>query len=357
MKYLKSILQLLIVVLFVSTLNANSVNQELKVGIQIEPPFVMKKNNQYIGASMDLWRRIADSLNTKYTLVEYEIDDLLLAIESGEVDIAISPLMVTSTRIREFGFTQPYYITNLAYATKSDKDRDIIILLSNIFSVGFLKSMFPLLFIISIFGTIIWALERKKNSKQFGKGIHGVGAGIWWSAVTMSTVGYGDKAPVTPIGRLISIIWMFTAVIMISGLTASVSSSLTINRLKTEISSFNDLRKKKVGCIPGSGTSNLLDRHNISFSDFNTVDEGIVAVDKEEIDAFVYDDAVLSYYVHKSEFDEKITVVPSAYAKEYFSFASSNYELLERVDKILLGVIESYDWELDLKKYNIEYRN
>jgi ABC-type amino acid transport substrate-binding protein len=329
----------------------------LKVGVQIKPPFIMKNNNQYIGASLDLWTKIADSLNTKYTLVEYELPDLLKAIESGEVDIAISPLMVTSTRIREFGFTQPYYITNLAYATKSDMDKDFITLISNIFSVGFLKSLIPLLLIISIFGTIIWALERKRNAKQFGKGIHGVGSGIWWSAVTMATVGYGDKSPITPIGRLISIIWMFTAVIMISGLTASISSSLTINRLKTEISSFDDLRKSEVGCIPGSGSSELLDLYRIQYSNYNTVEDGLIAVDNDKISAFVYDDAVLNYAVHSSKLDERIEIVPTSYAKEYFSFASSNYALLARVDRILLEIIESADWERDLQKYHIEYRH
>lgn len=356
MKTFKKLILIVILLFIVADIVAVEEANVLKVGIQIKPPFIMKNNNQYIGASMDLWRKIADSLDTKYTLIEYELPDLLKAIESGEVDIAISPLMVNSTRIKEFGFSQPYYITNLAYATRSDRDRAFFTLISNIFSVGFLKSIFPLLFIISVFGTIIWALERKKNSKQFGKGIHGVGSGIWWSAVTMSTVGYGDKSPITPIGRLISIIWMFTAVIMISGLTASVSSSLTINRLKTEISSFEDLRKTQVGCIPGSGSSELLNRYKIRFTDYMTIEEGLLAVDKDDITAFVDDDAVLSYYVHNKKLNERIQVVPSSYAKEYFSFASSNYELLKKVDKILLGVIESYDWELDLKKYNIEYR-
>jgi|FLOH01.1.fsa_nt_gi polar amino acid transport system substrate-binding protein len=357
MKTFEKMILIVILLFFMTDIVAAEEGSRLKVGIQIKPPFIMKNNDQYIGVSIDLWRRIADSLDTKYTLIEYTLPDLLNAIKSGEVDIAISPLMVTSTRIKEFGFSQPYYITNLAYATKSNRDGDFVTLISNIFSVGFLKSLFPLLFIISIFGTIIWALERKKNSKQFGKGIHGVGSGIWWSAVTMSTVGYGDKSPITPIGRLISIIWMFTAVIMISGLTASVSSSLTINRLKTEISTFDDLRKTEVGCIPGSGSSELLNRYKIQFTDYETVDEGLTAVDKDNITAFVYDDAVLSYYVHNSKLDEKIQIVPTSYAKEYFSFASSNYELLGRVDKFLLNVIESDEWERDLEKYHIEYRN
>jgi len=353
--YFKQIFVVILMIIMCSS-QANTNTDVLKVGFQIKPPFIIESNNQYIGVSMDLWKEIADSLNTKYTLIEYELTGLLGAIKNGDIDIAISPLTVTSSRIKQFGFTQPYYITNLSYATKAERDSGFITLISNIFSMGFLKSLIPLLMIISIFGLIIWALERKKNADQFGKGVVGIGEGIWWSAVTMSTVGYGDKSPVTPFGRVIGVIWMFTAVIMISGLTASISSSLTIHKLKTEISDFDDLRKSKVGSIAGSGTGDLLNRYKIKYSNFPTVEQGLIAVDDGNIDAFVYDDAVLSYFAHKDKFDGKIQVVPSSYSKEYFSFASSNYELIEHIDKILIGIIESDDWELILKKYNIEYR-
>ena len=357
MNGLKNMLFLMSFIIIGHTVMANSEVDEMRVGIQVNPPFVFKEKGTYSGVSIDLWEKVASKLNKKYTLIEYDITELLVAIEKGDVDIAIAPLTVTSARINKFGFTQPYYITNLAYATKAEKHGGFFTLLTNIFSVGFLKAIIPLFLIISIFGFIVWLLERKKNSDQFGKGIAGVRDGIWWSAVTMSTVGYGDKSPITPYGRVIGIIWMFTAVIMISGLTASVSSSLTVHRLKTEVSNFDDLRKTKVGCIPGSGTSNLLERYKIPFKNFNTVDEGLIAVNDGSVDAFVYDDAVLSYFVQKNKFKDKIEVIPSSYSKEYFGFASSNYSLLKEVDVELLRVIESDEWEMDLKKYNIEYRN
>ena len=38
---------------------------------------------------------------------------------------------------------------------------------------------------------------------------------FWWAAVTMTTVGYGDKTPVTTGGRIVGLVWMFTSVIVI----------------------------------------------------------------------------------------------------------------------------------------------
>ncbi len=357
MKTQRYIVQLIIILLLLPVLNANSANQELKVGFQVLPPFIIKNNNQYTGVCIDLWNKIADSLNIDYSTKEYDLQELLQVVEKGDVDISIFPFIVTASRMKKFGFTQPFYITNLAFATKAEKHNTLVLVISNIFSLGFLKVIISLFLIILIFGFIVWLSEYKHNSKQFHKGIRGIGDGIWWSVVTMATVGYGDKAPKTPLGRIFSMIWMFTAVIMISSLTASISSNLTVNKLKSEISSINDLRKISVGCIPVTGTAEFLDRYRIQYTGFNNVEEGLTAVNEDSIKAFVYDEAILNYYVHINKFDEVIKVIPSSYCKEYFSFASADNELLKRIDEMLIWIIESPEWETVLEKYHIDYRN
>ena len=47
---------------------------------------------------------------------------------------------------------------------------------------------------------------------------------IWWSYVTITTVGYGDKFPVTTEGRIIGSILMTTGVGIFGTFTALVSS-------------------------------------------------------------------------------------------------------------------------------------
>jgi len=152
-------------------------------------------------------------------------------------------------------------------------------------------------------------------------------------------------------------IWMFTAVIVISGLTASISSSLTVHKLKTSISKFDDLRNISVGCVSGSGTAEFLEHYKIDYKDFNTVQDGLRAVDNDSLDAFVYDEAILQYFVNKDKYAEIIKVIPSAYFKEYFSFASNDDQLLKEINEVLIGIIESPEWEDDLERYGIEYRD
>jgi len=355
----KHVLLTLITILLLSSsfVFAETNNPKLKVGFKVSAPFIIKNSNHYEGVCIDLWEKIADSLDLDYVTEEYKLDKLTAAVANGEIDLVISPLTVTASRIQKFGFTQPYYITNLAFATRIKKDGDLSTFLSDLFSIGFLKAFSSLFFIILIFGLVVWLTERKRNPDQFRNGPKGIGDGIWWSAVTMSTVGYGDKAPVTLWGRVLGFIWMFTAVVVISGLTASVSSSLTIHKLKSSISSFEDLRKIDVGCIANSGTAEFLSHYKINYSDYNSVVEGLKAVDDDKLDAFVYDEAMLNYYVDKGKFAEIIKIIPSAYFKEYFSFASTDRELLDRINKVLIEIIESPAWEDDLEKYGIEYRD
>lgn len=49
---------------------------------------------------------------------------------------------------------------------------------------------------------------------------------LWWSAVTITTVGYGDKYPVTIGGRLTAVFVMFTGVGIIGALASILSSVL-----------------------------------------------------------------------------------------------------------------------------------
>jgi len=57
---------------------------------------------------------------------------------------------------------------------------------------------------------------------------------IWWSIVTVTTVGYGDKFPVTTEGRLIGVLLMFVGVGIFGTFTAYLASWFTSgNRAKS----------------------------------------------------------------------------------------------------------------------------
>ncbi|MGW6027722.1 potassium channel family protein [Streptomyces sp. NPDC055099] len=52
------------------------------------------------------------------------------------------------------------------------------------------------------------------------------GDAVWWTAATLSTVGYGDVAPVTPVGRLVAVGVMLSGLALLGAVTGSFSSWL-----------------------------------------------------------------------------------------------------------------------------------
>eukprot|EP00794_Sanderia_malayensis_P019203 gene19203-21127_t len=79
-----------------------------------------------------------------------------------------------------------------------------------------------------IAGVIIWMLESFCNPDEFPSCfVSGILEGSWWAYISMTTVGYGDKAPKSQIGRLFSVIWILTGVVLVALFTASITSAMT----------------------------------------------------------------------------------------------------------------------------------
>ena len=51
---------------------------------------------------------------------------------------------------------------------------------------------------------------------------------LWWSITTVTTVGYGDKVPVTRAGRGVAVILMLTGIALLGVITASLRRSLCV---------------------------------------------------------------------------------------------------------------------------------
>ncbi len=56
--------------------------------------------------------------------------------------------------------------------------------------------------------------------------------GIWWAVVTMGTVGYGDKYPITLGGRIVGLVLIFAGVGLMSLFTATIASIFVEKKIK-----------------------------------------------------------------------------------------------------------------------------
>lgn len=64
---------------------------------------------------------------------------------------------------------------------------------------------------------------------------------IWWSVSTVTTVGYGDKVPVTPEGRIVAIVLMLGGIGLFGVLTGLFARMLVQAEFKREESELANL--------------------------------------------------------------------------------------------------------------------
>ncbi len=65
---------------------------------------------------------------------------------------------------------------------------------------------------VIIFSCFIYLAEKDANSEMFGNAPES----FWWAIVTMTTLGYGDKVPVTGLGKLIGVTCALCGVVIIA---------------------------------------------------------------------------------------------------------------------------------------------
>ena len=81
--------------------------------------------------------------------------------------------------------------------------------------------LFVVILVISI-GTLMYMIEGNRPSSQFDN----IPNSIYWACVTMTTVGYGDITPVTPLGKFLSACVMLIGYTIIAVPTGIVSVSM-----------------------------------------------------------------------------------------------------------------------------------
>ncbi|MBV8084640.1 MAG: NAD-binding protein [Chloroflexi bacterium] len=81
---------------------------------------------------------------------------------------------------------------------------------------------------------LIWLLERSDADGAYFNSNYwiGIGDALWYVIVTMATVGYGDKTPVTAWGRVVGSVLILSSVVLVSLFTATASSLLVARRIK-----------------------------------------------------------------------------------------------------------------------------
>ena len=332
----------------------SAVQRNLLVGVTVGPPAYMKTaDNRWEGFSVEIWQAVAQIMGVDFEFQEFNsLGQLLTALEKKEIDV-IPSLAVSGRFETTMDFSQSYLKSGLSIAVPAEGvDYRWINVLKSIFSPHILKAI-SLLFLMSlIVGIVVWSFEKRRNSEMFGgDSVKGIGQGIWWAMVTMTTVGYGDKAPQTIGGRIAAIVWMIFSIVFIAAFTATITAQLTLTEMRGKVHGFNDLYHARVGCIAGSEGFAFLAKKGIAPILFENMKEGFAAIESKKIDAFVQDEKILQYQI-KTEYPGRAQVVGGTFDEYFVSIAlQQNSPLRKPINKALLKFMNTETWAELLNRY------
>ena len=329
----------------------SSSKRVMTVGVHALPPYMIKGGDgSWYGLGVDLLKAVADQLHREYRLVETSPQDMVPDVAGGKLDAAIGAVPINAGDEVLIDFSQPYYSGDLGIALRYVDRIGFSTMIALLTSPALLYMLGLLVGPVFFVGALIWLLERRANPENFEpRPARGVFSGVWWATVTMTTVGYGDKAPLTFLGRVVAMFWMFAALILAAITTAQLAAGLTSSFNSNFVDSIGDLSGLRVGTIAESAAEMELSTLNIATKSFSSVSDGLDALEKNDIDALVYDRAILQWALH----DYRALYLDSLhfFERSYGMILPLNDPDSKAINIAILKTLETSQWHLIVERY------
>jgi len=303
------------------------------------------------GFSIDLMSAIAAQMNPPRHVdftVHHDFAEHLAAVQKGEVDLGIAATSMTSERERVVDFSLPFYRGGLGIATKAEGSG------WNFLDIVTSKDLRLMLLWLAVFlcgcAHLIWLTEKGPNDIFDDRWHVGIGQAMWWTIVTMTTVGYGDFVPRKTLSRLLGILIIVTGIVFFGFTVGTFSSALTLQRLRSDVRVPDDLRNKPVAVVRNTIGEETLRRREISVVPMASLGEALAAVRTGEVVAAVHDIALLRYHVPRNA--PGLTLVGPTFAEHDYGITFPiDSEIRKGVNVALLEIMEGdpprYQWMLD----------
>lgn len=308
-------------------------------------PFSFEKDGRRVGYAIELWEQVAREVGFEYDVqTAGTAAEMIDALAAKKAEIGVGALSVTAKREEIIDFSQPFYEAGLQVLVGGGGSgffSSMRQLLGNLFNwqlIGMFSLLLATMFIIS---HLVWRYEHKVNDSMWPADYkQGIWESFWWTISTLLVGGADNKGPVGVGGRIVAIVWMLLSIVLVSLLTASFTTTLTVNTLKGDINGPADLPGRRVATIQGSTSEAWLNGKAAKVQPFANVAECIAALKEGKVEAVVYDAPMLQYAIQQSG-DEKLQMVGPIFDQQNYAFAlQQDSPLRERINRALLALQE-----------------
>ena len=192
----------------------------------------------------------ATFLNTKAHYFKVVNKAILKKLSYVITPSAIIDLLAILPAYREFRFLKVFVLFRFLKLLKHSKSiyHFLEVLANRKFEL--LTLIVLLIFVVFVGGLAIYILEQIPN-----KNINSLFDALYWSFITITTVGYGDISPVTMPGKMVSFVIVIMGIVIISFATSVIVSAFSekLNELKEDRVADNLTSNKEFLIVCGYG--------------------------------------------------------------------------------------------------------
>ena len=325
--------------------------ETLRIAVYDVPPYgYVASDGSISGVSVDLWRRVAEQMEWPFKLIPVSDMELILSgLEQGRYDAAIGAITITPERAARVDFSYPAHRSGVAIAMR--KETGLFFALTSYGAA--VSELGPLILVILamliLIGIAMWIVERRSRVAAQGAGaesaVISLRDGLYWAVVTMTTVGYGDKTPKTPLGRGVAILWMMSSLVLVSLLSTSLVSRLTADRVESRnLAASIDLNGRKLAAVAHSSGAEYLDQMHLPYTKYKDLPEALDSLADGQSNVVVNSVGALQYFVAK-RYAKVIEVLQGLLAPAYMAIALPEHSPIKKpIDRALIKITNGPEW-------------
>lgn len=316
--------------------------REVAVSVRSLAPFVMTKDNNRTGFTIEVWEEIAkrQQWSTKYVDAE-NVAAQLKDLSERRADVAAGAISITSDRMESFDFSQPILAGGLQILipkrSTAAAEPGILNFLPILFSKAMLFWLLGGLAMALIPAHITWLAERRHPDSMVSRSYFpGIFQAFIFAGETLTAT--QEDVPRHWVSRSLTILWGFVAIVFVSFFTATLTTTLTVGSFDAQINGPQDLFDKKVVTVTGTTSAKYLQGMGVQATGLPTIDDAYKALENGDADAVVFDSPVLSYYVIHDGADVAVLAGSVFQEQDYGLAFAHNNPLRQKVDESLLAM-------------------
>ena len=329
-----------------SASTAVAADRPLRVATKVIAPFVLPNNDPPAGFSIDLWNELARRMQVKFAWkVVTTLPELLEAVRSGDADVAIAAITMTPERDKVLDFSHPYFDSGLQIMVLAQSENAFLTTLRSIPWMAIGELLGAAIIVIFFLANVLLLIERRHNQNFQKPYLRAIGEGLWGTMLIIATGEHGDRdAPQVWKRFAVAAMWLL-GVVLIAQLTATVTSSQTVQRLRSSIQGPDDLPGKTIASVPNTVAADYLAQRGLHFAGVNDGPDAIRMLSDGTVQAVVFDAPTLQFWAAKQG-NGLVRVVGPIFRPEKYGIAVAEGSPLRKlINEALLEVFDDGTYE------------